>query len=281
MEAHRALARVVQPGQWPRLVQRCYSCAVYREISPFIPTTPSPLTYTIGIAHESSRIQSRAFSTSPCLLKKGGKAAREEKQASSKTESTVDPFDFSALESEIAKTIEHMKTELSKLRGGGRFNPEALENLRVRPEKNESQTVKLNDLAQVIPKGRTVQILVGEKDHVKPVTTSIQSSNLSLTPQPDPTGTNPLLLVINVPPPTTESRRAAVTEAVKAGEKAATGVRDARGKQQKKMRAMQLDKSARPDDLKKAQGMMEKVVEKGQAEMKRVVDAAKKVLESG
>jgi ribosome recycling factor len=44
---------------------------------------------------------------------------------------------------------------------------------------------------------------------------------------------------------------------------------------------MQLAKTVRPDDLKKAQSMMEKVVEKGMGEVKRVVDAAKKVLESG
>lgn len=37
---------------------------------------------------------------------------------------------------------------------------------------------------------------------------------------------------------------------------------------------------ARPDDLKKAADRMEKVVEKGSAEVKRIVDAAKKMLES-
>ena len=75
--------------------------------------------------------------------------------------------------------------------------------------------------------------------------------------------------------------KAAVAEATKAGDKASTSVRDARGKQQKKMRAMQLNKSVRPDDLKKAGTMMEKVVEKGSAELKKVLDNAKKVLESG
>lgn len=39
-------------------------------------------------------------------------------------------------------------------------------------------------------------------------------------------------------------------------------------------------KSARPDELKKAGTAMEKVVEKGSAELKKVVDAAKKMLES-
>ena len=120
-----------------------------------------------------------------------------------------------------------------------------------------------------------------DSQHVKPVSSAIQSSSLSLTPQPDPTGQNQLLLVLNIPPPTAESRKAVIDEAVKAGEKASTSVRDARGKQQKKLRALQLNKSARPDDLKKAGTMMEKVVEKGTAELKKVVDNAKKVLESG
>lgn len=90
-----------------------------------------------------------------------------------------------------------------------------------------------------------------------------------------------MLLVVNIPPPTADSRRAAVAEAAKAGDKASTAVREARGKQQKKLRALQLAKSARPDDLKKAGAQMEKVVEKGSADVKKVVDSAKKVLESG
>lgn len=151
----------------------------------------------------------------------------------------------------------------------------------MQPQKNSNQTVKLGDLAQVIPKGRTVQILVGEKDHLKPTSSAIQSSTLSLTPQPDPTGANSLLLIVNIPPPTAESRRAVVNEAVTAGEKAGSSVRDARSKQQKKLRVMQVSKSARPDDLKKAGERMEKVVEKAQGEVKGIVERAKKVLEGG
>jgi ribosome recycling factor len=101
------------------------------------------------------------------LGKKGGKAAREEKKLAETDEDTPlteDPFDFSNLESEISNSIERLKNSLSKLRAGGRFNPETLENLRVQPDKQSNQTFKLSDLAQVIPKGRTVQILVGEKD---------------------------------------------------------------------------------------------------------------------
>jgi ribosome recycling factor len=233
------------------------------------------------------RTPHRLFTTSPTLQKKGAKAARDEAKTSSSSKSdsspssSEDPNDFTALESEITSSITRLKDDLSKLRAGGRFNPELLENLRVQPDKSSPQKVRLSDVAQVVPKGRTVQILVGEKEHLKPITSAIQASTLSLTPQPDPTGTNPLLLVVNIPPPTADSRKAAVAEAAKAGEKAGMVIKDARAKQQKKLRAMQLGKTARPDELKKAGAAMEKVVEKGGSEVKRVVDAARKVLESG
>lgn len=58
-------------------------------------------------------------------------------------------------------------------------------------------------------------------------------------------------------------------------------MRDARGKQQKKLRALEVGKTARPDDLKKARGLMEKVVEKGQGDVKRIVEEKRRVLESG
>ena len=44
---------------------------------------------------------------------------------------------------------------------------------------------------------------------------------------------------------------------------------------------MQVNKSARPDDLKKAGERMEKVVEKGVSEVKRIVESARKALEAG
>jgi ribosome recycling factor len=106
----------------------------------------------------------RAFSISQWLLKKGGKAVREEKPATSKGQTGDDPYDFSALDADIAAATERLKDDLSKLRAGGKFNSQVLENLRVQPDKKSKETYKINDLAQVIPKGRTVQILVGEQD---------------------------------------------------------------------------------------------------------------------
>ena len=133
-----------------------------------------PLAATAACGPEginSSRCQrqgnvQRCFTRSASLRKKGNKAARAEQQpnASVSSADANDPFDFTTLQSEIDTGIENLKNDLSKLRAGGRFNPEVLETIRVQPDKGSNETAKLNDLAQVIPKGRTVQILVGEMD---------------------------------------------------------------------------------------------------------------------
>ncbi|KAI9719998.1 MAG: hypothetical protein M1812_003123 [Candelaria pacifica] len=214
----------------------------------------------------------RSLHTS-AVLRKISKSA----VVSSKTGS--DPFDLSELQAGIQKAIEKLKNELSKLRSGGRFNPELLENLAVSLDKKSKHTTRLKELAQVVPRGgRTVVIYVGEKDHVKPITSTILNSALNLTPQPDPQ--EPLQLNISIPPPTKESRLAALDTAQKTGKVAQTMVRDARGVQQKKFKAMFVARTVRPDDRLKAEKDMEKVVEKGQKEVEDIVKGAKKALES-
>ncbi len=107
----------------------------------------------------------RAFSSSPLLLKKKGKADREAESSSPSTAETEDPFDFSSLNFGIEKVLKKLDTDLGKLRTGGRFNPEILENVRVHLVKDSKGTERLGDLAQVLPKGgRSVMVLVGEKE---------------------------------------------------------------------------------------------------------------------
>lgn len=114
---------------------------------------------------------------------------------------------------------------------------------------------------------------------MKPITSAILASPYSLNPTPSLQ--NQLELHILVPPPTQESRQQAVTAALKAGERAAKTVREARGTQQKKLRAMALTRRALPDDLRKAGDKMEKVVEKGNVEVKTILEGARKALERG
>ena len=100
-------------------------------------------------------------------MKKKSRAEREkeEEAAEEETEVVEDPHDFTTLEEGITKALDKLKNDLSKLRTGGRFNPEVLENLRVHLIKDSKASERLGDLAQVLPKGgRNLMILVGEKE---------------------------------------------------------------------------------------------------------------------
>ena len=113
---------------------------------------------------------------------------------------------------------------------------------------------------------------------MKAIISAIQGSkDLNLQPQPD--AHHPSQLNIQIPPPTKESRDAALGTANKAGEHANLTVKNARAATQKKLRAIEVGKKARPDDIKKSHKEMEKIVEKAIAEVKKTVDAARKVME--
>ena len=113
---------------------------------------------------------------------------------------------------------------------------------------------------------------------MKLIQSAIQSSPHSLTPQPDPNSPNTIL--VPIPPPTGESRKAALEAAHKAGEVAGASIQHARGVHQKKLRTFEKERTVRPDDLQKAHKEMEEVVKRGQGEVKRIGDGARRVLES-
>lgn len=110
--------------------------------------------------------------------------------------------------------------------------------------------------------------------------TAVLSSPYSLTPAPlDPK--NPTHVTVAIPSPTRAARLEALLTVTKSWEQAGAAVRAARAVMHKRLRAMSIAKTVRPDDLRRAEKGMEKVVEKGVREVKAVVDGAKKVLEEG
>ncbi|KAJ5677440.1 uncharacterized protein N7477_003073 [Penicillium maclennaniae] len=224
--------------------------------------------------------QARSFGNSPALYKKKDKAknAQTPEPVPNSSVASEDPFDQSKLQNGIATAISRLKDDLSKLRAGGRFNTASLEGVKVQLSKDVQDMVRLGDLAQVVPKGgRMVTILAAEEEHIKPLTSAIVSSNLSLTPQSD--AHNPLQLNIPIPPPTKESRDQNVRAAKQAFEKAASTVRDARGALHRRLQEMLKKKLARPDDVRKAHDQMEKATDKGQKDVKDMYEAARKTLE--
>lgn len=166
------------------------------ELTPNL-CSPSSLVAAASAKHTSIR----TFSNTPATLKKGGKAAREASRSDSSSSSSSapaavgseDPFDFSALESDINDAVEKLKADLSQLRQGGRFNPQVLESLRV--QLKQGGPVKLGDLAQVVPKGRVVQVVVGEQEVntscLTPLPRAILTASLDSTSNLSPRQSSP------------------------------------------------------------------------------------------
>ncbi|KAL4977853.1 ribosome recycling factor-domain-containing protein [Aspergillus desertorum] len=251
--------------------------ALSHLLSPCFKATQFQAAYGIELRGHAFR---RSFSSSRALSKskKRDSVKQTDTGVKAQANATEDPLELTQLELGIATAVSRLKDELSKLRMRGRLSPETIESFRVQLSKGAKETAKLGELAQVIPKGgRMVAVLVSEESHVKPISSAILASNLSLTPQQDPH--NALQLNIPIPPPTKESRDQTVLAAKAAMERAASNVRETRGVVHKRLQEMVKKKIARPDDARKSQDKMEKLAEKGQKEVKDLFEAAKKAME--
>lgn len=120
---------------------------------------------------------SRSFTSTPIAHKKAGKANKAHARTDSSppvskaghSTATDEAFDLSGLESEILKAIEQLTHKLSQLRGGGRLNPEVVEGLKVQlgvagKDGTGKETVRLADIAQVVPRGRTLHVICGDAE---------------------------------------------------------------------------------------------------------------------
>jgi ribosome recycling factor len=117
---------------------------------------------------------SRNFSISPSLCKKAGKANKAHAQTDSsppvsnpgQPTPTDEAYDVSGLEAQVLKAIEKLTHDLSQLRGGGKLNPEIVEGLKVQlgTAGQGKETVRLGDIAQVVPRGRMINVVCGEEE---------------------------------------------------------------------------------------------------------------------
>jgi ribosome recycling factor len=72
---------------------------------------------------------------------------------------------MSGLESQVLKAIEKLTHELSQLRSGGKMNPDIVESLKVQlgTAGHGKESVRLGDNAQVVPRGRVLNVVCGEE----------------------------------------------------------------------------------------------------------------------
>ncbi|KKY26433.1 putative ribosome recycling factor domain-containing protein [Phaeomoniella chlamydospora] len=171
-------------------------------------------------------------------------------------------FDFKDLDDDFARNIDKLKEGLSKLRPGGRLDPEVIENFRV-TFSGRNGTERLGDLAT----------------NLRAVTNTIGTSQHSLNPIPDPESA--LTLNVDIPPPTTESRNAVKHAAKELMETANHAIRQVRGDYQKKLRKLELDKKTRvpKDEMVRAHKEMEKKNEAAVKEVKRIYEERIKALD--
>ena len=108
---------------------------------------------------------------------------------------------------------------------------------------------------------------------------SIRASPYSLAPQP-PTPEEPTTITVPIPPITGETRAKAIKAATDAANKATTAIKRARTTPHKKLRKFQLERTILPDDLVKATKLMDDTIKENLADVKKITDSAKKVLDS-
>lgn len=170
----------------------------------------------------------------------------------------------------MAKSIEALRTELTKIRTG-RAHTSLLDHVTV--EYYGSQ-VPLNQVANIsVGDARTLTVSAWEKKMVPVIEKAILNSNMGLNPVT--TGD-----LIRVPlPALTEERRKDMTKIVRnEGENARVAIRNIRRDVLSDIKQLQKDKEITEDDERRAQDEVQKITDKHIAEVDTVIAAKEKDL---
>ncbi|KAL1847870.1 ribosome-recycling factor [Diaporthe australafricana] len=202
-----------------------------------------------------------------------GRAKEKAAQQASSDFDREAAFDLGDVEAEYVRVDERFDKRLQEFRVGGRFNPEVLGQLRVRPDRdNPKQTFPLRELAQVVHRGgRSVSILVADAGYVKPIMSAVQASaDFNQQPQRDPD--NELELLLRVEPENPEEQQKRLRGEVNGWRDAVREVMHAR-----KVRhaAWLKEKNITKDDVKalekKVKSMQDKKIEQIEKSEKQIL----------
>ena len=165
----------------------------------------------------------------------------------------------------MAKTLETLKTALSKIRTG-RANAELLDHVTV---SYYGSDVPINQVASVsVADARSLVVTPWEKKVIPDVEKAILNSDLGL---------NPVTAgdVIRIPlPPLTEERRLEMTKAVRGeAEQAKVAIRNVRRDANQHLKAMVKSKQITEDEEHKAEEDMQKITDKHVADIDQILAA--------
>lgn len=116
----------------------------------------APVAMSIGVAK---------FSTGHPLYSKKKDKGKDKDSSAAKGESPGDSAtatlkDFSVLQLSIKRTLDQLSHNLSQLRAGGQLAPETVAALPVVLERETKQKARIQDVAEVILRGRFYQVMV-------------------------------------------------------------------------------------------------------------------------
>ena len=170
----------------------------------------------------------------------------------------------------MTKSIESLRTELSKLRTG-RAHTSLLDHVMV---DYYGSSVPINQVANVsVQDSRTLAVSAWEKPMVPTIEKAIMNSNMGL---------NPVTAgeVIRVPlPPLTEERRKDMTRIVRQeGENARIAIRNIRRDVLGDVKQLLKEKEITEDDDRRAQDEIQKITDKNVAEVDKAIEIKEKDL---
>ncbi|KAH6990819.1 Aldehyde/histidinol dehydrogenase [Ilyonectria sp. MPI-CAGE-AT-0026] len=178
-----------------------------------------------------------------------------------------DPLDFSVVTDAYAPIDVHFKAQLAGMVHGGRFNPTNLGALPVSvkdPGADAAASFPLSELAQVVPRsGRTISLLVNDKDYIKPIMSAVQASR-EFNQQPQRSEDNDLELLLKVELERKDDVARRIKETMQAYRER---IRQVRSRHEKTLKDWKKNGAVLPDAVKRAEKELQKVQDKKMKEL--------------
>ncbi len=173
-------------------------------------------------------------------------------------------------DSRMAKSIEALKHELSKLRTG-RAHTSLLDHITVEYYGSE---MPLSQVATVkVEDARTLSVTPWEKNMVAPIEKAIMTSDLGLNP-----ATAGMVIRVPLPPLTEERRKDMIRLVRQEGEKARVAIRNIRRDAINHLKGLLKEKEISEDEERRAQEAIQKLTDRYVDQVEKLVEAKEKDL---
>jgi len=171
---------------------------------------------------------------------------------------------FEMTREKMEKALEHLETELSRIRAG-KANIHILDGVLV--EYYGTQT-PLNQVSNIsTPDAKTIAIQPWEKNMIDPIEKAILAANIGITPM-----NNGELIRLGIPPLTEQRRLDLVKQVKNEGENARVSLRSSRREANEEYKQMQKNGLAE-DDAKRAEDNIQEITDEFVSKVDKIIEA--------